>query len=78
MLGTVAYRRQDIEAFPNYIVYQDRRNSIISTAIDDNLNDQKYTNQMSTYAIDYWKKISGSSSQMYISVALLVISTILI
>ena len=74
----VSTGRQDIEAFPNYNVYQDRRNSIVSTARDDNLNDQKYTKLMSTYAIDYWKKISGSASQMYISLALIVISTIFI
>ena len=74
----VSTGRQDIEAFPNYIVYQDRKNAIVTSARDDNLNSQKYTEQMSTYAIDYWKKISGSSSQMYISFALLAISTMFI
>ena len=74
----VSTGRQDTEAFPNYRVYQDRRNRVITTERDDNLNEQKYTELMSPYAIDYWKKISGSASPKYISLALLVIATIFV
>ena len=74
----VSTGRQDIEAFPNYIVYQDSGESVAKNARDNNLKGQKYTETMSTYAIDYWKKISGSASPKYISFALLIIATIFI
>jgi len=74
----VSTGRQDIETFPKYTVYQDRSNSVIKSERDDNQTGQKYTESMSPNAIDYWKKISGSASQMYLSLAILVVTTLFI